>query len=52
MTPTPVYERTLLAPGHEVAGPAIVEQLDSTTVVYPGQQALVDDYGNLIISIE
>ncbi len=51
MTPTPVYERTLLAPGHEVAGPAIVEQLDSTTVVYPGQQALVDDYGNLIISI-
>ena len=50
MTSTPVYDRALLAPGHEVAGPAVVEQLDSTTVVYPGQRAVVDDYGNLVIS--
>ena len=51
LTSTPVYDRALLAPGHEVAGPAIVEQLDSTTVVYPGQQAVVDDYGNLIVTV-
>ena len=50
MTLTPVYDRTLLGPGHEVAGPAVVEQLDSTTVVYPGQHAVVDDYRNLIVS--
>jgi len=51
MTPTPVYDRALLAPGHEVAGPAVVEQLDSTTVVYPGQRAVVDDYRNLVIAV-
>ena len=50
MTPTPVFDRALLSPGHEVVGPAIVEQLDSTTVIYPGQRAVVDDYRNLVIS--
>ena len=50
-TPTPIYERSLLAPGHRLAGPAIVDQLDSTTVLFPGQTAEVDDYGNIIISI-
>ena len=51
MTLAPVYDRALLAPGHEVAGPAVVEQLDSTTVVYPGQRAVVDDYRNLVIAV-
>ena len=51
MRPTPVYDRALLAPGHEIAGPAVVEQLDSTTVVYPGQSAAVDDYRNLVITV-
>ncbi len=50
MTPTPVYERSLLEPGHEIVGPAIIEQLDSTTAVYPGQSAIVDEYRNLIIT--
>ena len=50
MTPTPVYDRLLLGPGHEIPGPAIIEQLDSTTVVYPGQHATVDDHRNLIVS--
>ena len=50
MTATPVFDRALLSPGHEVVGPAIVEQLDSTTVIYPGQRAVVDDYRNLVIS--
>jgi 5-oxoprolinase (ATP-hydrolysing)/N-methylhydantoinase A len=32
-----------------VRGPAIVEQLDTTTVVPPGQRATVDRVGNLVI---
>ena len=51
LAPCPVYDRDLLEPGHRFDGPAIVDQLDSTTVVYPGQRALVDDYLNIIIDI-
>lgn len=46
----PRYDRERLAVDATVAGPAIVEQLDSTTVVLPGQTARVDQIGNLIIS--
>jgi N-methylhydantoinase A len=38
----PVFQRDLIEPGQSVAGPAIVHQLDSTTVVLPGQRARVD----------
>ncbi len=51
LEPCPVYDRALLEPGHRFNGPAIVDQLDSTTVVYPGQRARVDDYLNIIIDI-
>jgi N-methylhydantoinase A len=44
---TPVFARHTLAAGHVITGPAIVEQLDTTTVIYPGQQTTVDAYGNL-----
>jgi 5-oxoprolinase (ATP-hydrolysing) len=43
------YDRALLRAGHEVAGPAIVHQFDSTTVVNPGLVARVDPVGNLLI---
>ena len=46
---TPVYERTLLRPGHRFAGPAIVVQMDATTVIPPQWQARVDGYHNLIL---
>jgi N-methylhydantoinase A len=45
----PVYDRALLAPSHRIAGPAIVEQMDSTTLVLPGQAATVDPWLNLVI---
>jgi N-methylhydantoinase A len=45
--PTPIYERARLPRGARLAGPAIVEQSDTTTVVPPGVTALVDDAGNL-----
>ena len=38
-------------PGHQIVGPAIVEQLDTTTPVFPGDHAVVDPAGNLIIQI-
>ena len=46
---TPCFARARLGPGARFAGPAIVEQLDCTTVVLPGQSARVDDYGNLVV---
>jgi N-methylhydantoinase A len=45
----PLYDRERLGPGHALHGPAIVEQMDSTTLVLPGQTATVDPYLNLII---
>ena len=44
-----VYDRAALAPGDLLPGPAIVEQLDSTTVVWPGQRARVDARRNLVL---
>jgi len=49
--PTPIYDRALLEVGDEVEGPAIVEQLDSTTVLPPGLVAGVDPYNNLVIDL-
>jgi N-methylhydantoinase A len=48
---TPVYDREVLATDEPVAGPCIVEQMDTTTVILPGQEARVDDYGNLVIEL-
>lgn len=44
-----VYDRTKLKAGNRVAGPAIVVEMDSTTVILPRHQAVVDRYGNLLI---
>jgi N-methylhydantoinase A len=48
---TPVFARHTLYAGHVVHGPAIVEQLDTTTVIFPGHQATVDAYGNLLMHL-
>jgi N-methylhydantoinase A len=47
--PTPIYARESLQPGNRFAGPAIVEQMDATTLVPPGMTARVDAYLNLIL---
>jgi N-methylhydantoinase A len=47
--PTPLYRRERLLAGHRLAGPAVVEQMDATTVILPGQTAIVDERGNLLI---
>jgi len=51
-TACPIYQRQNLYPGAEFQGPAIIEQLDTTTVVHPGQTVSVDDWGSLIIGME
>ena len=48
----PVYDRAKLSRGIQVNGPAIVEQLDSTTLIFPNQRAVVEEFGNLMIWLE
>jgi N-methylhydantoinase A/oxoprolinase/acetone carboxylase beta subunit len=45
-----VFDRYALPPGTELAGPAIVEERESTTVLPPGTTATVDDYASLIVA--
>ncbi|HUB15842.1 MAG TPA: hydantoinase/oxoprolinase family protein [Acetobacteraceae bacterium] len=45
----PVYDRDLLRAGNRVPGPAVIEQMDATTLVLPGMTARVEPYLNLIL---
>jgi N-methylhydantoinase A len=47
---TPVHARDALSVGQEIAGPAIVEQSDTTLVIYPDRDAVLDDAGALVVS--
>ena len=47
----PVYQRERLDVGATFEGPAIIDQLDCTTVVPPGQSVRIDTYRNMIITI-
>ncbi len=51
MVMTDVYERALLLAGDRFSGPAIVEQMDCTTVISPDTTVAVDDFGNLVVSL-
>jgi N-methylhydantoinase A len=44
---TPVYDRRKISPGFFIDGPAIIEQYDSTTVVYPSWNLYMDEMGIL-----
>lgn len=48
---TPVYAREKLPLDAEIEGPAILEQLDTTTVIEPGDRAASDADGNIIITV-
>jgi N-methylhydantoinase A len=47
----PVYERDSLRPGDAFKGPAIVEQMDATTVIPPDFSARVDEFSNLLLTV-
>ena len=46
---TPVWSRPSLPVGFRTPGPAVVEQMDSTTLVPPGMTMVVDRYLNLVL---
>jgi len=48
---TPIYQRKNLGIGAKISGPAIIEQFDSTTVIFPGDELHIDRALNLIIDI-
>ena len=48
---TPVYQRHLLSADTQLDGPVIIEQLDCTIVVEPGNHVSQDDLGNLVIEV-
>ena len=48
---TPILRRESLGPESTLEGPAVIEQLDTTTVLPPGCRAAVDDAGNLIVDV-
>ena len=47
----PVYRRDDLPAGFELTGPAIIEQADTTTLIYPGHQARLDSFRNILIDV-
>jgi N-methylhydantoinase A/oxoprolinase/acetone carboxylase beta subunit len=49
---SPIYDRYRLSPGSSIAGPAIVEERESTTVVPPRCTATVDEWLNLTVTLD
>jgi N-methylhydantoinase A len=47
---TPIWDGPRLTPGQAILGPAIIEEPFTTIVVYPGQRATIDAYGNCLIT--
>lgn len=47
---TAVYDRSTLRPGQRIDGPAIIEQLDSTTLIWPGGHACIDGWDQITIA--
>ena len=48
----PVYTRTKLRSGHTFQGPAIVEQMDATTLALPGMAARIDTQENIVLEFQ
>jgi N-methylhydantoinase A len=48
---TPVYDRNQVQHGQPITGPAVIEQMDATTLVFPGDVAEMDRYGNIVICL-
>ena len=44
-----LYDRSKLDTGNKINGPAIIEQMDSTTIIYADQMGIVDKYHNIIL---
>ncbi|MSP66563.1 MAG: hydantoinase/oxoprolinase family protein [Alphaproteobacteria bacterium] len=51
-TDCPVYDRYALRAGDTLAGPAVIEERESTVVVLPGSRARVDAAGNIVVDLD
>jgi N-methylhydantoinase A len=49
---TGIYDRAALPAGSRLVGPAVIDQLDSTSVVPPGWVAEVDEWLNIRMTME
>ena len=49
---TPIYQRESLVADTLLQGPAVIEQMDTNTLVPPDSTCRVDDFGNLILESE
>jgi N-methylhydantoinase A len=47
--PAKIYDRAKLKSGNKVVGPAILTQMDTTTIILPGHVGTVDAFGNVLI---
>ncbi len=47
-----LYDRGLLESGNVIKGPAVILQMDTTTLILPGHIGRVDDFGNILITPE
>jgi N-methylhydantoinase A len=47
--PARIYDRAKLLAGNRIPGPAIVSQMDTTTLILPGHTGVVDAVGNILI---
>jgi N-methylhydantoinase A len=47
---TPRYARALLEPGNRIEGPAVIDQMDATTLIPPSFAGQIDRFGNLVIA--
>jgi N-methylhydantoinase A len=50
--PTQLYRRDRLAAGDKISGPAMITEYTAATVLPPGDELLVDAFGNLVICID
>jgi N-methylhydantoinase A len=48
---TAVFDRSRLAPGTAIRGPAVLEERESTTVIGPGAKGMVDRTGSLLVEV-
>jgi N-methylhydantoinase A len=49
---TPQFRAEAFAPGHEVPGPAIIQEPTTTVVVYPGWNATVTPTGDYLLTVQ
>jgi N-methylhydantoinase A len=49
--PTPIYDGDRVRPGNMITGPAIIEEQSTNIVIFPKQEALLDQYMNYVVEI-